>query len=457
MLHVVFREKCVVPRLGEEADGLGALRALAEAMPPERAAAIAGIEAGDIARAALLLARVRPVAALTRLGVAMSRRATVNEWLTWALVGVLGGMGRDGGMVHNPGFLDFHSMLERAPRAQGSILGVLPPVALAEAVLRDGADRLRALVVVAADSMESVPNSAKVERAWRRLDALVVLDIVATATTGLATVVLPCAHHLEKEDTFLTLPDRLPLRRAGLSRPAAAPPEGARSEVAILADLAKRLGVPLFGARPVDLAVRAASMLHREPGAAMTPAGAMEIALPLVSRFGLTRRRLSRGVFGKSGGRLGGEDLRRGVRRQDHRIDLAPVAFVEAARAIVEGRDGPPGGLVLSTCTRSRESIKGKMRILGHGPDRMVVRLSPADAADLGCATGSRVAIETRTGSVEAEVLVDEDLRAGAAAVYFGTPGLNRITDDEDRDPFSPIPALANVPCRITPLAGGGA
>ena len=43
----------------------------------------------------------------------------------------------------------------------------------------------------------------------------------------------------------------------------------------------------------------------------------------------------------------------------------------------------------------------------------------------------------------------DDQLRPGYATIPFGSPGLNRLTDDRDVDPFSRIPALANVRCRI--------
>lgn len=447
LLHVALAEAPPPGELAAEWEGLAVLRQLARDMPPERAAAIAGVPAADILRAGRLLARVRPVAALTRLGVAMQRRATLNEWLTLSLVAVLGGLGHEGGMLHNPGFLDAHALLARAPRSPGSIVGVLPPADLADAILQDGPERLRALIVVAADPMESLPNTRRVEQALRRLDALVVLEVAPTRTTELATAVLPCAHHLEKDDVALLLPDRVPLCWTRASRPIARPPGEAESEVAILGELARRLGVALFAARPIDAAVRALSRLQGgERG--MSPLAAMRLVLPLLSRGALGPAALSRGRFGPDRGKLRASDFRGAIRRPGRRIDLAPRPFVEALSASLRAAPDEET-LVLSTCNRSRDFINGKTRLTGRAAEGAWVHLHPRDVERLGLTAGAAVVVETDTGRLAAQVRVDESLRPFVAGVFFGTPGLNHLTDDRDRDPFSGIPAMANVPCRI--------
>ncbi len=445
MLHVVFSEGLAKDL--SAFDGAVALRRLAGEMPPARAAEAAGVAVDDLVRAARLLAGSRPVCALTRLGVAMSRRATVNEWLAWSLVACLGSLGRPGGLVHNPGFLDMGAMLRRARPPAGSIVGVLPPGELADAIL-DGRPPLRALIVVAADPMESLPNTAKVARALARLDSLIVLDVAPTATTELATVVFPAAHHLEKEDVGLLLPDRVPERYARLSRRVASPPGEARSEVAILSELAARLGTPLFGSRAIDLLARGATILGGDRERPISPRGALRVLLPLLTRFSLTWRGLA------SGRRP--ERLADGAIPRGRRVDLAPPRFVDAARRLLaedraaEGRAAEAGALTLATCVRSRELLNGKLRLVGRRADGMVLHLHPDDAAALGVSSGDAVTVETRAGRASAIAELDDTLRPGFTAIPFGTPGLNRLTDDADVDPLSRIPALANVPCRIT-------
>ncbi len=455
LLHVIFCEEKTLTALGSEFDGFDRLRTLAAEMSPERAAAIAGVPAVEIERAARLLAGARPVTTISRLGSAMTRRGTLNEWLSWALVACLGGLGHRGGLVLNPGFLDFEGMMKRAPRAPDSILGVLPPTSLADAILDDGPGRLRALVVVAADLIASVPNTDRLVRALKRLECLIVLDVMPTPTTALASVVFPCAHHLEKDDIALLLPDRTPLNYVRASRAVRPPPGEARSEVAILADLARRLDRPLFGAKIIDWAVRAASVLARDGQAAPSPKAAMQIVLPVLTKFSLTWKRVLAGHLGPNNGHPCGDDLRRMVRRPRGSVNLAPGRFVEALEASLHDRAeaGPAVGgewpLVLSTCNRSRNFINTKLILVGRSAREAIVHVNPSDAARLGLDEGAAVSVQTVIASLPAAVHIDATLRSGTAAIYFGTPDLNRLTDDADVDPFSHIPAVANVRCRI--------
>ncbi|HSD51822.1 MAG TPA: molybdopterin-dependent oxidoreductase, partial [Candidatus Methylomirabilis sp.] len=74
------------------------------------------------------------------------------------------------------------------------------------------------------------------------LELLVVQDLFLTETTGLAHVVLPSASFAEKGGTLLNTEGRA----QGL-QPAVSPPGDARPGWAILAELARRLGIPDVG------------------------------------------------------------------------------------------------------------------------------------------------------------------------------------------------------------------
>jgi anaerobic selenocysteine-containing dehydrogenase len=239
----------------------------------------------------------------------------------------------------------------------------------------------------------------------------------------------------------------------------APPPGEARSEVAIFLELARRLGTPLFGARAVDHAVRAASAF--EGRGLATPSGALRVLLPLLTGFKLTRGRLG-APGGWSLGRDGALDpevFRAAMARPGGRIDLCPEALRrEAERDLVATSAVTDGGrdLVLMTCRRGRAGINGKLRVVGRGATALVLHLSPSEASRRGLSEGSRVLVETRVGREPAVVALDAALRDGVASVEFGSPGLNRLTDDEDLDPLSGIPALATVPCRLIPVANAG-
>ncbi|WP_269938305.1 molybdopterin oxidoreductase family protein [Arthrobacter sp. HY1533] len=103
----------------------------------------------------------------------------------------------------------------------------------------------------------SAPNAGEVLAGLRRLDFLVVCDFFMTETAQEADLVLPVLQWAEEEGTVTNLEGRVLRRRAAVT-----PPEGARSELWIMAELARRLDAPsTFSADPetVFTELRAAS------------------------------------------------------------------------------------------------------------------------------------------------------------------------------------------------------
>ncbi len=84
----------------------------------------------------------------------------------------------------------------------------------------------------------SDPDVAHARQALAALEMLVVQDIFLTETAYLADVILPASAFPEKTGTF-TNTDRL----VQLGRQALSPPGEARQDLAIIVDMAKRLGL----------------------------------------------------------------------------------------------------------------------------------------------------------------------------------------------------------------------
>jgi anaerobic selenocysteine-containing dehydrogenase len=184
-----------------------------------------------------------------------------------------------------------------------------------------------------------------------------------------------------------------------------------------------------------------------DPGTAAFERAALRVVLPLLTRLSLTRKRLERGVNAEQ---LRPTPVRELCSRPGGRIDLAPPAFAaQVASEVVGDRPDDPGALTLVTCTRSRDFINGKTRIVGQAADGARLAMSPAEASARGFEDGERIVVRTSTGEMYAALQLDPALRRGVAYVFFGTEGLNRITEDAVRDPHSQIPAMANVRCSV--------
>ncbi|WP_281272216.1 molybdopterin oxidoreductase family protein [Nocardioides marmorisolisilvae] len=96
---------------------------------------------------------------------------------------------------------------------------------------------VKALFVHGANVLVSAPDATAVRRRLEQLDLLVVCDFVPSETALLADVVLPVTQWAEEEGTMTNLEGRVLRRRKAID-----PPGQARSELEILADLARALG-----------------------------------------------------------------------------------------------------------------------------------------------------------------------------------------------------------------------
>jgi assimilatory nitrate reductase catalytic subunit len=106
---------------------------------------------------------------------------------------------------------------------------------LLDALGTDGG--VRTLLVLASNVAVSAPDARRVMRRLADLDFLAVSDFFLSETAELADVVLPSAMWAEEDGTMTNLEGRVIRRRRALP-----PPDQARDDLALLADLAARLG-----------------------------------------------------------------------------------------------------------------------------------------------------------------------------------------------------------------------
>lgn len=100
-------------------------------------------------------------------------------------------------------------------------------------------DGASALMVFGANPVMSAPDAQRTRERLRALDLLVVSDFVPSETAAEAHVVLPVAQWAEESGTMTNLDGRVLRRRAALP-----PLAGVRSDLAVLRELAVRLGQP---------------------------------------------------------------------------------------------------------------------------------------------------------------------------------------------------------------------
>jgi len=260
--------------------GLDDVRRAVASWWPERAEQVSGVPAETLRAVARLLSAASPsrggagAYVLTGRGVEQSTQgtATVTAAIDLALLlglpgrtgsgyGALTGQGNgQGGREHGqkadqlPGYRSIEDDDARAHVA--GVWGVDPAdlprsgLPAVELLRRLGTpDGPRALLVHGSNVVVSAPDADRVRERLAALDLLVVCDLVPSETALLADVVLPVTQWAEEEGTMTSLEGRVLRRRRALDAPA-----GVRSELEILADLARRLGSSvLFPTDPADV------------------------------------------------------------------------------------------------------------------------------------------------------------------------------------------------------------
>jgi formate dehydrogenase major subunit len=298
---------------------------------------------------------------------------------------------------------------------------------------------LTALYVIGENPLRSEADQHRARRLLEGLDCLIVQDVVDTATAEIADVVLPAAAGWCESEGTVTSSER----RVQRVRRALAPPAGARDDLEILFELARRLGHDWgeASAERVWNEVRSVSPVHAGMSYARLEAeGGLQWPCYDESHPGelfLHSRLWERPVLGPR----------------------APFSCVEHDPPVDRLDDDFP--MRLTTGRRLEEYNTGVQTGAYASPVRRgeTLDVSPEDASRLGLAEGERVRVRSRRGEVVAPVHVDESLRPGLTFMTFHFPeqvATNLLTIDatDPRSGTAEFKAAAIRIERLEPTAG---
>jgi predicted molibdopterin-dependent oxidoreductase YjgC len=280
---------------------------------------------------------------------------------------------------------------------------------------------LHAVHVLGENPAQSEADVGRAIHLLEGLDHLVVQDLYFTRTAELADVVLPAtAAWCEAEGTVTNSE-----RRVQRVRAAVRPPDGARDDIEILAELATRLGEPWAGLTAEDVwnEVRRVSPMHAGMSyERLEELGGIQWPCPHDDRLEPSFLH----------GRLWADD-------PAERGHPAPFSVVEWEPPVDELT--PEFPIRLTTGRRLDSYNTGVQSRRFRSPLRFgeTIDLSPADITALGLVEGEPVRITSRRGSVVAPVRVDPGLRSGLAFMTMHFPDdvdTNRLTI-EANDPKS--------------------
>jgi len=261
---------------------------------------------------------------------------------------------------------------------------------------------LRTLYIIGENPIQSEADAHRARKLLTGLDHLIVQDIFLTRTAEIADVVLPAAASWCESEGTVTSSER----RVQRVRKALDPPGGARDDIDILCELARRLGHPWETptAEAVWNELRALSPWHRGMSyERLEQLGGLQWPCPHDTHPGsplLHDRLWEDPVEGPS-------------------APFMPVVFDPPVDRLTE--EFP----LRLTTGRRLDSFNTGVQTGGYAsPMRRgeTLDVSPEDARRLGVVEGEIVRVVSRRGAVEAPIHVDPGLRAGLTFMTFHFP-----------------------------------
>ncbi|MGQ4716586.1 molybdopterin-dependent oxidoreductase [Streptomyces anulatus] len=498
LAHTLLTEKLADPGpLSGHLEGIDELAGALADFTPDAVAAACDVDADTITAIARELAAAPTAAVYGRIGSCTVEHGTLASWLVDVLNILTGNLDRPGGAlfplsataraprpaepgtrqaVPGKGFAlgRWSSRVSGHPEAKGE----LPIAALAEEIDTPGEDRIRALLVIAANPVLSAPDGDRLDAALADgLDFMVSVDPYLNETSRHADVVLPPPPPSQSAHFDFAFNGFAVHNQVRYTRAAVPLEDGRMDESEIHARLVLAVS-GLHGAPPSavdDLAISTAltrAGAPKEPAAGLTGENGPERRLDLMLRlgpYGLTLEQLLAHPHGIDLGPLKPR-VPEVLRTRSGRIELLPEPIAADLPRLRRALGDRPAPLVLvgRRHLRSNNSWMHNVGSLTGGSNVCTLQIHPDDAARLGILNGATARIESSGGGIEAPAEITDTVRRGVVSLPHGwghsRPGtrmtvaaahpganVNQLLDGTLLDPLSGTAVLNAIPVSVTP------
>jgi anaerobic selenocysteine-containing dehydrogenase len=450
--------------------GFEDLRQYVQQFPPEKAEAITRVPKETIAALARAIAKAERASLVMYTGVEYTSSGVQNIRAALSLWAITGNLDVPGGLVFRPRSpVRFPRVGLEPPKGVQPIgadryplfCDVLKAAQFMEApraILKGDPYPVRALLVLGASMLTSLPNPDLLKECFRKLDFMVVFDRFMTGDAMYADIILPATTNFENLG--------YQRYRGGYCqlRPKIIEPIGeARSSFQFLTQLAGKLGYGhlfpateekrlefVFGEGPVSL-----EDLKAHPEGVRYDAGSMAY------------RKYEKGLLRSDG--------KPGFNTPSGKVELVSSMLqkygYDGLPVYVEPTEGPLGSpelyqkypLVLNTGARLQSAFRSQhLNIPGllKLQPKPHVLINPADAEARGISDGDRVWVESPRGRVGVWARVTDDVMTGQVELNSGggspiqaeewrDANANVVTDFYNRDPISGFPVYKALLCEV--------
>jgi formate dehydrogenase alpha subunit len=456
MAHVILSEGLEDRTfISTRTENFAALQRNVADWPPERATAVTGLPAEQIAAAARLLAAANKAMILYAMGLTQHLHGADNVRAIANLALLTGNVGRPGAGI-NPlrgqnnvqGACDMGALpdvfsgyqqvadpavRQKFARAWGvDALPERPGLTLTAAMNTALAGQLHGMFIMGENPLLSDPDQAHARRALQALQLLVVQDIFLTETAQLADVVLPAASFAERDGTFTSTERRVQRVRRALAAPGAC-----RSDGDILCALAERSGFQgMRYAHPAEVMAEIAALTPIYAGISYARLEGPGLQWPCPTTEHPGTPVLHETAFPRGRGRF--------CPVQPHTDQEIPDAAFP---------------LLLSTGRNAFQYHTGTMTRRSHLLEREeptpYVEIHPQDAHSLGIRLRETIAVVTRRGRIEVAARITETVSAGTLFLPFHyAEGAANILTRNALDAESGTPAYKVNAARVEKITG---
>ena len=318
-------------------------------------------------------------------------------------------------------------------------------VCIPDAILNETPYPIKALLVQGSEPMRIWPNTSRAEKALKKLELLVVVDLFLTDTAKLADVVLPATSFLEGKPWKDYRGNGLPM--VGVGNQAIEPIGSAMEDWKIIAELGKKMGfaeyfpwknadelfqylfeptgitMEQFKERPGGIFTAKPESQKYLKNGFNTPSGKVEIYSEMLEQYGYAPLPTFE------------EPLESPVSRPDLAADY-PFMLITGAKTMY--------------FTHSR--FRNVPSLRKHVPEPLV-EINAKAAKEIGIGQGEMVSVESPRGSIRLKASLTDDIHPKVVSIQhgWGEANVNLLISDAAsvRDPVSSYPPFKAALCRV--------
>ncbi len=466
-------------------EGNSKLKQLLTQFSLKKAASKTGIHEQIITTLADEFAAAKSGFVTTRVGVQTSANTTLTEWAVLTLNIITGNVDKKGGVYFNPGAINSTDLIHKFTKRKNSarsrigsfpqVFGGPPCTVFADDVLSDDRGRIRALIVIAGNPLISFPNTKKVEKALKKLDLLVCIDIYRSDTGSFADYNLPAATIYEKGGLHFLTSSFEPYPYVEWRNKILTPRGSVKSEWDMVRGISRAAGVPFLNNPVINLIDRTLGFF----GSAFSEKNLAQYLL--LSRFSMKRMTLSKLIKSTHGIKVSeikwGQFIKSGLLTTDKKIHLVPDNFSQAITVLIHKLDDVSDEfpMLLISGGRRLASFNSWTHNVPFLMDKLksnYATINSTDARKLGLEDGDFVLVRSQINSLTIMVKLSDKIRKNVIMIhqFWGHnydsnqslakkhPGVNvnLLHDDQVRDQFTGMPVFNGTPCSISKVISSG-